>query len=71
MSRTPNPRPLFRVGLAISVLGVVAIVATFAAGAVMSTEPPLVLYLASLLLPVGMVVLAVAVARDHRAATRR
>jgi hypothetical protein len=34
--------------------------------AVSSSEPPLVLYLLSLLLPLGMVVAAVGVARDYR-----
>lgn len=64
------PRPSFRAGLALAGLGIVAIIATFVAGAVMTTAPPLALYLLSLLLPAGMVVLAVVVARDHRRASR-
>lgn len=68
--RPVPPRPSFRIGLGLAVLGIAAIVATFVAGAVMTTSPPLGLYLLSLLLPAGMVVLAVAVARDHRRASR-
>ena len=57
---------LVRVGLALVVLGILVVVAVYVDAAVSSSEPPLALYLLSLLLPLGMVVAAVGVARDYR-----
>jgi hypothetical protein len=64
---TAAPRStLVRVGLGLAVVGIVVVVAVYVDAAVSSSEPPLVLYLLSLLLPLGMVVAAVGVARDYR-----
>jgi hypothetical protein len=64
---TAAPRStLVRAGLGLVVAGIAVVVAVYVYAAVSSSEPPLVLYLMSLLLPLGMVVAAVGVARDYR-----
>lgn len=71
MPDTPRPTSaprstLVRVGLALVVVGIAVVVGVYVDAAVSSSEPPLALYLLSLLLPLGMVVAAVGVARDYR-----
>ncbi len=67
--RTPAPAPRSRLvtaALVLAVLGILAIGVAFGWAAVAGDGPPFLLYALSLLLPLGMVVAAVGVARDYR-----